>query len=356
MPIIPPSGGNYAFDTNRPDCKLYVYEESVDAYKSAWSNYANIIYANGNCPTGTLTYIYYTTSDGQIVSSDKLAIKSNTYDNGQGKMVLYDELKLIPDNAFYNCDKLISITIPDCVNMIGRGAFKDCSNLLSVNFGNGITVISGSAFYNCGNLTSITLPDSVREIGSYAFAKCNKLEYAALGKGITYMEQHVFNGCDRLEEFRGELASGDGRCLVIKGILYSFAPYGITEYTIPNNVTTIDWYAFSLIGSLTAITIPESVTDIGDGAFNGCSNLTTVTISDKIEYIGGYAFNSCSKLKNVYCKATEPPRLGEAVFYSNAYGRKIYVPSESVNKYKDSYANNGWNDYEYYNAITGYNF
>ena len=356
LPIIPPSGGNSSFDKNNSACKIYVYKECVDAYKSAWSNYANIIYANGNYPSGTLTYIYYTSYDGQPISSDKLAIKSNTYNNGQGKMVLYGELKLIPDKAFYNCDKLTSITIPDCVNMIGKHAFTDCGSLSSVNLGNGITVISDSAFENCGNLTSITLSNNVTTIGYYAFYKCKKLEYVTLGNGISTIGYYAFEGCDRLEEFRGEFASNDGRCLVIDGILYSFAPYDITEYTIPNNVTQIHWYAFRNIGSITTITIPEGVTSIGDSAFYGCSNLTTVTISEKIKHIGSYAFYSCNKLKNVYCMATQPPYLGDEVFYNNAYARKIYVPYESVDIYKDAYANNGWNDYEYYVAITGYRF
>lgn len=355
-PILPPSGGNYAFDRNRSDCKIYVYNECVETYKSAWSNYTNIIYANGNCPSGTLTYIYYTTNDGQKISSDKLAIKSNTYNNGQGKMAIYGELKLIPDNAFYNCDKLTSITIPDCVTMIGNNAFYNCSNLLSVNLGNGITIIGDDAFQNCSNLTSITLPDSVSTIGYYAFNNCDKLEIVTLGKGISTMGYYVFEGCERLEEFKGEFTSDDGRCIVINGILRSFAPYGITEYTIPNNVTDIDWFAFRNISSLTTITIPDNVTCIGSEAFYGCSNLTTVTISDKIETIQSGAFNYCSKLKYVYCMATEPPVLGSGAFYNNAYGRKIYVPRESVDKYKDSYSNKGWNDYEYYSAITGYQF
>lgn len=358
LPIVAPSGGNYAFDTNRSGCKIYVYNECVDNYKSTWSNYVNYIYANGNYPYGTLTDIYYTTNDGQKISSNKLAIKSNTYNNGQGKMVIYGELQLIPDEAFYKCDNLSSITIPDCVNMIGKRAFKDCGSLLSVNLGKGITIIGDDAFYNCDNMTSITLPDNVTTIGYYAFYDCDKLETAILGKGISIstIGYYIFEGCERLKEFRGKFTSDDGRCMVINGILHSFAPYGITEYTIPNNVTNIDWYAFRNIGSLTTITIPDNVTCIGSNAFYGCSNLTTVTISDKIETIQSYAFNSCSKLKNVYCMAPEPPSLGDGAFYNNAYGRKIYVPYESVDKYKDSYSNKGWNDYEYYSAITGYQF
>lgn len=142
----------------------------------------------------------------------------------------------------------------------------------------------------------------------------------------------------------------------MNGELRYFAPYGITEYTIPDNITSIGWYAFSNIACLNTITIPNGVTTIGDYAFSSCSNLTTATISSSIEYIGSSAFNYCSNLRYVYCMSNLPPRLGDYVFYNNASGRKIYVPIESVDKYKDAYANNGWNNYEYYSSITGYKF
>lgn len=355
MSTTPPSG-SFAFDKNVSDLKIYVNNVCMDEYKSAWSNYAGMIYPNGNDPDEALTYIYYTTYDRQPVSSDKLAIKSNTYDNGQGEMVVYGELKLIPDKAFYNCDKLISIRIPDSVNLIGECAFEDCSNLLSVDFGVGVATLGYRSFYNCGNLTSVILLDNITTIDSYAFNKCSKLESVTLGKGIKEIDLYVFLYCDSLKEFKGEFASEDGRCLVLDGELRYFAPNGITEYTIPDNITSVGWCAFSNIGSLISITIPDGVTTIGDYAFSSCNNLVRATISSSVEYIGSSAFNYCSSLKSVYCMPTTPPRLADYVFYNNASGRKIYVPYESVDKYKDSYANNGWNDYEYYYAIIGYRF
>ena len=61
----------------------------------------------------------------------------------------------------------------------------------------GIKIIGASAFYNCERLTSITVPDSVIEIGSYAFYKCDNLtmnvehdSYAAryaMDNGIDYI-------------------------------------------------------------------------------------------------------------------------------------------------------------------------
>ena len=242
-----------------------------------------------------------------------------------------------------------------------------------ISFNGDVTMIGEIAFFSCSSLTSITIPDSVTEIGINAFAFC-----------------------DSLTEFKGKFAKDNGRIWVIDGKLIAFAPAGVTEYTIPNGVTTIGEEAFYTCSSLTSVTIPDSVTSIGsqafygcnsltsitipysvtsigNGAFMGCSSLTSiiipdsvttigqytfyncssvtsVTIPDSVTSIGSYAFESCDSLTSVYCKATTPPTLdGTHVFNYNDSGRKIYVPAASVEAYKGVWS-------EYASAIVGYDF
>ena len=54
---------------------------------------------------------------------------------------------------------------------------------------------------------------------------------------------------------------------------------------------------------------------------------------------------------NVYCNATNPPACDSGMFNYNALGRKIYVPTASVEAYK---AAKGWS--EYADDIVGYDF
>ena len=73
----------------------------------------------------------------------------------------------------------------------------------------------------------------------------------------------------------------------------------IRSIVINEGVTSIGYYAFYCIGSLTSVTIPNSVTSIGQGAFYRCSSLTSVTIPDSVTSVGQEAFEDCSSLTSV---------------------------------------------------------
>lgn len=108
-------------------------------------------------------------------------------------------------------------------------------------------------------------------------------------------------------------------------------------------------YLFENIDALVSVTIPNSVASIGESAFENCFSLTEVTIPNSVTLIKTNAFYGCSSLTTIYCEATTPPTLeGTYVFDDNADGRKIYVPTGSVDAYK---AAQYWS--EYADAIVG---
>ena len=299
---IPPSLGGSAFSSNASVRRIYVYDECVELYKSAWSSYKNSIYTNGkNCPETTT--IQYTTNDGNTITSSKLPVISNIYENGVGTLVYSG--KQIPNDAFYNRDSLTSVNIGDSVTSIGNYAFKGCDSLTSVTIGDSVTTIGSQAFYSCTSLTSVTIGNSVITIGIEAFENCTSLK-----------------------EFTGKFATEDGRSLIMDNTIIAYTNASGTTYTIPDRVTTIGYSAFYNCDSLTSVNIPDSVTSIGE-----------------------YAFGSCGSLKSVYCKATTPPALGSDVFAGNTSGRKIYVPASSVEAYKSA---TNWSKYA--SAIVGYDF
>ena len=275
-----------------------------------------------------------------------------------------DSVTTIGNDAFYDCSSLTSVTIPDSVTTIGEWAFYNCSSLTSVTIGDSVTSIGNSAFSGCtgelvvncnipetsfqfANFTSVTIGNSVTTIGDYAFEDCSNLTSVTIGDSVTTIGGHAFEDCSSLTSVTipdSVTTIGD----------YAFNDCSsLTSVTIGDSVTTIGNSAFYGCSSLTSVTIPDSVTTIGDYAFSYCSSLTSVTIGDSVTTIGNSAFYYCSSLTSVYCKATTPPALSDSiVFYNNASDRKIYVPMESVEAYKNA---EGWK-YSYADAIVGYNF
>ena len=284
-------------------------------------------------PTPANNEIWYTSSDGAVVTpyaADVFGanIVSNTYENGKGVITFDGEVTSIGKHAFVDCISLTSITIPDSVTSIGYSAFSSCTSLTSVTIPDSVTSIGNFAFASCGSLTSITIPDSVTSIGDSAFYECSSLTNVTIPDSVTEIGNRAFYECSSLKAFYGKFASSDNRCLIVDGVLNSFAPAGLTEYTIP-----------------------DSVTSIGVIAFTGCSSLTSVTIPDSVTSIGDFAFYNCTSLTSVYCKPTTPPTGGNLMFNNNASDIKIYVPAGSVSAYKSA---SGWSDYA--SDIEGYEF
>ena len=192
----------------------------------------------------------------------------------RGKYSIRKGVKVIGNGAFFWCESLTSINIPNSVTTIGNGAFSRCSSLISINIPNSVTTIERGAFSRCNSLTSITIPNSVVTIIGNPFYFWYGNLYNE-SKAFIYEDHVLFN---------------KNKTTLIAYIARE------KNYTIPNSVTTIGEGAFNGCHFLTSIKIPNSVTTIGEGAFNGCYSLTSINIPNSVTTIGESAFACCRSL------------------------------------------------------------
>ena len=87
------------------------------------------------------------------------------------------EMKTLGRSAFVDCVSLVSLYIPEGVERIQLDAFARCSALKDVSLPNTLKVIERGVFWKCTSLEKITLPASVEEIGDFAFYNCDKLRH-----------------------------------------------------------------------------------------------------------------------------------------------------------------------------------
>ena len=108
-------------------------------------------------------------------------------------------VEIIGYGAFWGCQSLASIEMPNSVTTIEDSAFTDCSNLTNITIPNSVTSIGGSAFSLCTSLTSIKIPNSVTSIGGSAFAHCVALTSIVLPNSIVRIGAATFAECSKLE-------------------------------------------------------------------------------------------------------------------------------------------------------------
>ena len=82
------------------------------------------------------------------------------------------------NSSWYNYkESIILVNIGENITSIGANAFKDCTNIKTVELPDSVVKIGRSAFSGCRNLSgNLKLPAYTVQIGDNAFSGCENLE------------------------------------------------------------------------------------------------------------------------------------------------------------------------------------
>lgn len=186
-----------------------------------------------------------------------------------------------PEPSWYSWSKEAEhIEIEEGITGIGKSAFSNFMNVISVKIPESVVILRRSCFSN-NNFENIELPDSIKSIEDYAFSGCYRLKFIELPEGISYMGSFEF--CKALRNIYIPSAIkklGRGMFIGCESIIdiklppdlkiikaFDFADcIRLKRIDIPDKVTCVYMSAFAGTG-LKKIILPENVTIIKNGDY-----------------------------------------------------------------------------------------
>lgn len=331
------SVGNYAFHRSEDLKKITVNCETIGEEAFSGCDYLTDITLGENVKTLGDKAFY--TCD----ALERVEIPSTVTDIGEKTFYSCPALKeaiiragTVKAGTFYNCRALTTLVISDNATLDASFTAANAyakETLETVKIGKG--EIGNSAFSNCTNLTTVELGDGVTSIGTSAFLKCTQLSSIAIGSGVISIGTSAFSGCTALTN--ANIGSGAIGESAFNGCT------SLVNVTLGNGVTQIGKNAFIRCAQIPSITIGSGVASIGSGAFNGCTALTNANIGSGA--IGANAFQDCSRLANVTlgngvtsigrnaflkCKALTSMNIGSSVKTIESYAFSACSSLEEV--------------------------
>lgn len=215
------------------------------------------------------------------------------------KVVIKDGVTNVGSYALFCLPAATQVTLPESVTRIGRYGIAMCSKLTGMSIPKGVTEIGDFGLAGDG-LTTVTLPDGLQSLGRGAFDSCTSLTNTTLPAAITAVPGKCFANCTKLltADYKGEVtAIGERAFEGCKSLVT--AP-------IPATVTELGASAFSGCVALTDVTLPAGVTAIPDGCFQGCIALKDMKLPGTVTRVGHNAFTGCTALGDVRCYGAPP--------------------------------------------------
>ncbi len=181
----------------------------------------------------------------------------------------------VSDRAFYGVKSIEAVVLLG-TESIGKFAFYECDQLCYISLPNTLESVGDYAFSSCTALSKIELPESVKNVGFGAFYLCKSM-------------------CDMTLSVVGDGAENSH-------IGYMFG------------ARVADWNEDFVPVSLRRVTLLDTCTRIENKAFANCKSIVEIIFSDTLEFIGIRSFVNCRSLSELDCPASLKTISGDAFF------------------------------------------
>ena len=224
---------------------------------------------------------------------------------------------------FMGCDGIEEIELSDTITEIGDSAFKNCKNLDRITMNNGIEILESSAFEDCFSLTTINIPNTVKAISNSTFQDCTSLTEVHLSNILKEIPASTFSGCKKLTtiNFPSTLTT-------IGNSAFSGCE-SLPEAILPSGVEKIESNAFKNCKALKKAAVPDTVSSIGSSAFYGCEALTDITLGSKLKKIESQTFYGCIVLPSIVIPYNVTT-IGDSAFVNCTKLTQITVPRNTT--------------------------
>ena len=353
----PPVLGTGAFTNNGSGRRFYVPSLQLSSYKSAtgWVSYSfsifskTIINSNGFAIQNGKLIQYTGNSTDITIPSTVSSIDHYAFNNRVIRVELLSGVTTITEYSFRNYRNIAEIVVASGNNYFSSidGILYDKSGTKLIlypigrtdttySIPDGVLTIGKYAFKDCNNLISIAMPSSLTDIEEYAFMGCSSLKSVNIPNSVNNISDYIFSGCNSLTEVNLPFLGKNRETAMLLGYLFGTEQYqGSIGARQRNHVGMIA--TFYLPSGLRKVTVNGGA--IAYGAFYDCALLNQVILNN-VTRIDAFAFSYCNNF-SLRLYNTTPPTL-DSYALDNTYSLTIYVPTSSLFTYKNT---NVWRNY-----------
>lgn len=219
---------------------------------------------------------------------------------------------------------LTNYTIPSSIKALGTCAFRGC------------------------DINTLTISDSLYGIDKWAFNGSNIKDIKSTGHKVTAENGIVYIGKTAencAPQYTGKTTVKQGLAITERAFQHS----SFEEITIEPSML-IGPFAFSYNNNLKKVKMCEGLDDIkGTGIFFCCTKLEEADLPSSLSKITNRMFFGCFNLKSLTVRAKSCPVVDAHAFDGvDMNNCTLYVPAESIDRYKNS---QNWNKFKDISAI-----